>query len=879
MMQSTNSNMIDAVLWSADAGLTTLGVVPLLISPLQALLALLPILLTALGSVLITMFKPRTAWLLVRLAWRQKLVLLIVTGAGFATYLAVDHAFASHSGRADLASAIAWSGMRGGMERRGYVPGNPDPTAPDLIWQYQPANNASIFSSPAVAGDYVLFTTSRITPFDAAGTGELLCVNAHTGEKVWRGQLADRRATFSSPSVSGQYVAVGEGLHETRDARLTIYDSQSGAVRWTYRTNSQMESSPVISDGRVFVGAGRDGYYAFELEPDDDGQPRMLWHAPGEKYMDASGSPAVHGDRVFVTMGRWGGQAVACLDATSGKELWRVDTPYPVFAGPTILPQRGLLLVGMGNGNFVYTAEQAMPAQLQWLVKQGATEAELAAAEKSLGPAGEVWAIDLESGQIRWRFKTARTVLGQIAVSHDRVYFGSRDGHLYMLDADGRERQRWNARAAIIASPAVTDAHVYIVTVTGVLHCLEAQTLKPVWEMALDQSGTQSAGTFFSSPTVAHGRVYIGTPSNGLLAVGRPTQPPAIVWPAFHGCAGGGGRNDNANFPSNVVPLSSPGEQQDARPMTGPLALHEDMVITPIQISGQFGIAAWPRHQSATSSPVWFTSTDLRVMHSPVTNNHIVAVTTAQRGQNDRQVLAYQIDNGRELWRKPLAKDADGALHLNDELLLISDHELLAVHPDTGEQSWLFDGGIPVGTVAVRHHRIAVATKDDLHLLDDHSGRTLWAIKLPAQPTAGPVFYGDMILTPTTGGVLAVSELDGKLRWQDQDSMTPWPLITVGNRVLVRTSDAALRVLNASTGELERAIKRVMQHPLVDQQSVYVLGRRGFRRIALDNGKHTNWLRFDESWGEIVTPPVAAAGQVYLGTTRGLVVLGEGSDR
>ena len=42
----------------------------------------------------------------------------------------------------------------------------------------------------------------------------------------------------------------------------------------------------------------------------------------------------------------------------------------------------------MGNGNFVESAEEVKRKELDRLRKQGKTAAELAAAEKTLGPAG-----------------------------------------------------------------------------------------------------------------------------------------------------------------------------------------------------------------------------------------------------------------------------------------------------------------------------------------------------------------------------------------------------------------------------------------------------------------------------------------------------------
>ena len=89
------------------------------------------------------------------------------------------------------------------------------------------------------------------------------------------------------------------------------------------------------ADGKVYVGAGDDGYYCLSLEPEAPGKPRLIWHLPGEDYPDAETSLAVHNGKVYAGLG-FGGKALCVLDAGSGKELKRVPLKYPAFSPPTI---------------------------------------------------------------------------------------------------------------------------------------------------------------------------------------------------------------------------------------------------------------------------------------------------------------------------------------------------------------------------------------------------------------------------------------------------------------------------------------------------------------------------------------------------------------
>jgi hypothetical protein len=58
-----------------------LAVVPVLIGPLQVLMAILPWLLLSLGGLLVGMFRPRALWAGVKFLWRQKLAVGVLAAA------------------------------------------------------------------------------------------------------------------------------------------------------------------------------------------------------------------------------------------------------------------------------------------------------------------------------------------------------------------------------------------------------------------------------------------------------------------------------------------------------------------------------------------------------------------------------------------------------------------------------------------------------------------------------------------------------------------------------------------------------------------------------------------------------------------------------
>lgn len=60
-------------------------------------------------------------------------------------------------------------------------------------------------------------------------------------------------------------------------------------------------------------------------------------------------------------------------------------------------------------------------------------------------------------------------------VAGDRVYFGSADGHLYVLDLKGTLVQKIDLGSPVLASPAVSGGRLVIGTDKGVVYCLGAK--------------------------------------------------------------------------------------------------------------------------------------------------------------------------------------------------------------------------------------------------------------------------------------------------------------------------------------------------------------------------------------------------------------------
>ena len=487
--------------YCGDCELAALVAVVPILPAFQALAAIVSVLLLSAATVAAAWFHPKAALAVMRLVWRQKLALVVLTllaTAGlWSVHWAREHWRCLPPPRAD--GGIEWPMHRGGLRRLGAAPDAVGPDVGGLAWAFG-RRGAAFYSSAVVVNGRVFVVGST------GDRGRIYCLDAASGQLVWSCAPRSYRATFSSPVIVKDFLICGEGLHHTRAARLVCVDlrrGREGQVAWTFATNGHVECTPAIEGQRIYFGAGDDGVYCLEL---CENAPRVVWRLAGRDYPDAETSLAVHDGCVYVGLGV-GGNALCKLNAADGVELNRLSMPFPIFSPPSIFA--GKLYVGMGVGDYI-TPEAT--------------------------PAGQVCCVDLKTLQTLWAFPTRGTVLGAIAVDNGELIFGCADGRVYVLDEHGKQQRNWDSRSPIVASVAVTRERIYAVNQAGILTALDRRWLEPVWEHRFTVGGR-----FVSSPTVAEGSVFIGTENDGCVRLGehRPstTEP---IWPGSLGGPGAG---------------------------------------------------------------------------------------------------------------------------------------------------------------------------------------------------------------------------------------------------------------------------------------------------------------------------------------------------
>jgi outer membrane protein assembly factor BamB len=216
------------------------------------------------------------------------------------------------------------------------------------------------------------------------------------------------------------------------DGSLVAGDPQNEKVVWKDHLHSELESSPLIYGGTLYIGTNTQGVQAF-----DAGTGKRLWQFKGAGEFKAS--PSYHEGVVFDANYE---STMFALDAKTGKVKWQTDTSK-VAPG--------------GEGGFFSSPAVAFGSVF--------------AARDD----GTVYAFDEQTGKVKWAFPAGAAVYGSPAVAQvpgtpPTVYIGSEsgDGSFYALDAKtGKVRWQTSVGGPIPGTATVIGHTVYTSTFQG----------------------------------------------------------------------------------------------------------------------------------------------------------------------------------------------------------------------------------------------------------------------------------------------------------------------------------------------------------------------------------------------------------------------------
>lgn len=332
------------------------------------------------------------------------------------------------------------------------------------------------------------------------------------------------------------------------DKKLYALDMRTGAVRWTADADNILMSTPVVQNGVVIVGSGRDGF----LKPDDFtsqvwGRPEgddiyafsaadghLVWktHTVGQNMP----SPAVVDDSVIFSNGDLHAYA---LELASGKTRWSIDLPGVTTMGSVNVSGRLAFISSCHNAPYACEtrAIDVTDGHTVWSNPYGGSDCSPTVdngmvfvnasrdTDTRFRTGGQiiVAAIDERTGKTRWTHASPPAPYTYIASSERQIAGVAYGGILYQPIGNANRvvaldehtgAVRWIVRtsANVKMSPVVKGDAVYFGDTAGVLYHIERMSGRVI-------RTTSYLQPFSTSPPVIAGDTLFIANGHAVLAL------------------------------------------------------------------------------------------------------------------------------------------------------------------------------------------------------------------------------------------------------------------------------------------------------------------------------------------------------------------------
>lgn len=341
------------------------------------------------------------------------------------------------------------------------------------------------------------------------------------------------------------------------DSELPLEWSQSKNLKWKVEIGPG-SSSPIVWGDHAFVtsysGSGDDVKRTLHCVDRSNGN--VIWNftisnrGPEDSYRGyitehgyASHTPVTDGKHVYVFFGKMG---VYALDF-HGKKKWEAQVGKESSnrewgSGASPILHDDLLIVNAADESQSIMAYNKHTGEQEWKSEAGGYELTyntptVVSKHKELVVAvpGELWAIHLDSGKMKWFAKTNLTgnVTPSTILDGETVFtFGgyrSSGSHAFPVggNTDGSKditgKELWYTRSSsYVATPLLHEGHLYWFDDRGMAFCIRAVDGELVYRERV--KGLSSGGRpVYASPVLAGDRIYVVSRYDGTFVL--PARP------------------------------------------------------------------------------------------------------------------------------------------------------------------------------------------------------------------------------------------------------------------------------------------------------------------------------------------------------------------
>lgn len=202
--------------------------------------------------------------------------------------------------------------------------------------------------------------------------------------------------------------------------------------------------------------------------------------------------------------------------------------PLPVVESAFSADTKWSSSVGDGIGDFY---SQLQPVVEEDHIYAAARDGDVTAFDRNSGET--LWSVDLADLPINADKRSAR-LSGGLVSRYGKLFLGSENGVVYALnEANGEVLWQTTVPGEVVASPAVEDGRVVVLTTSGRLMALDTDEGKLQWTLSEEQPPLTLRSA--SSPVITNGAVLYGRADGkvgiALLSNGQPVRQSKVADP------------------------------------------------------------------------------------------------------------------------------------------------------------------------------------------------------------------------------------------------------------------------------------------------------------------------------------------------------------
>lgn len=290
------------------------------------------------------------------------------------------------------------------------------------LWKFK--TNAAIYSTPDADKKVVVF---------ASCDSFIYCLDVKNGNQIWK--YSTKAPVVACPVIYNDVVYIGSS-----DKNFRAIDLKSGKLIWAFGgLNGFVESKPFVNKDKVIFGVWDSFLYCL-----DSKNGNLLWKWQGNKTANllspAACDPVVSGNKVFIVAPD---RKMTAIDINTGQNIWRTDN-FEVRESIGISKDSSKIYVRTINDTiYAISAKENYPKVI-WATKLNngydINSAQLVEKDGVLfypTKDGVLFALDTESGEILWRYRTGIALANTPApINKYNVIITNFDGEIIRVSND-----------------------------------------------------------------------------------------------------------------------------------------------------------------------------------------------------------------------------------------------------------------------------------------------------------------------------------------------------------------------------------------------------------------------------------------------------------